>query len=170
MRSLTSTISPLLVLSIVVTLSGIAASITHALSRNEVRAEFTAGREAFGVERSPVSQREEVATTLSNVAAAWGVGDFEEVRAMLAKSLTDATIPTHYRSQLHLRIAQSHAAEGDPEAARAECLAIAAKTRNTRKCAVTKPVNGCANWSARLPINLAKAEFNRQPLHQSDRT
>jgi hypothetical protein len=97
----------------------------RALSRDEVRAEFTAGRETFEVELSPVLQREEVAATLSNIAAAWRAGDFEKARAMLAEPLNDASIPAHYRSQVHLRIAQSHAAEGNLEAARAEYRAIA---------------------------------------------
>ena len=97
----------------------------RALSRDEVRAEFMDGRDVFGVELSSAVQREEVADILSYAAHSWRDGDFEAVRTLLADTLGDTTIPAHYRSQVHLRIAQSHAAERNSSASRDEYRAIA---------------------------------------------
>ncbi|MCC5845490.1 MAG: right-handed parallel beta-helix repeat-containing protein [Verrucomicrobia bacterium] len=101
----------------------------RALSSDEVRGAFRARREVFGVEESPALraalQREALASAFEAVAAAWSAGDFPAVRAECARVLADTGFPAHARSYAHLRIAQSHSAEGNPAAARAEYLRIA---------------------------------------------
>lgn len=58
--------------------------------------------------------------------AAWAKKDFAGVRAQCGKVLAAADAPAHYRSYAHLRIAQSHLAEGSAPAARAQYQSIAA--------------------------------------------
>jgi len=103
----------------------------RALAVREVREEFMARRRKFGVKVSAqmqaAMQREAVAKVFSAVSDAWAAGDFVSVRAQCAKPLAMPGVLAHYRSYAHLRLAQSHMAEGNPAAARAEYAEIAAR-------------------------------------------
>ncbi len=103
--------------------------LRRAWDRDDVRAEFNRLRETFGVELSPevqaVERREQVEATFARVGELWAAGEFVSVREVCRGVMASPEIDASVRSYAHLRIAQSHLAEGDPAAAKAAYLAIA---------------------------------------------
>ena len=95
-----------------------------ALSRAEVKREFERLRGAFEPVVSAAAlaaeRREALAATLAEANRAWATGDFAAVRMHCAGIVAAPETTPQFRSYAHLRLAQSHAAEGQPAAARAE--------------------------------------------------
>ena len=104
----------------------------RALSRSEVRAEFTRWQDTFGAIVSPealaADRRQTLIEDFAGTHAAWSAGDFATVRELCRAVVESPDAPRGLRSYAHLRIAQSHTAEGDPERARAAYVRIAAAT------------------------------------------
>jgi len=103
----------------------------RALAAKEVRDEFMARRRTFGVRESAemraAMRREAIARAFRTISDAWAAGDFAAVRAQCAKPIAMPAVPAHVRSYAHLRMAQSHVAEGKPAAAKAEYAKIASE-------------------------------------------
>lgn len=102
----------------------------RALPRDEVKREFLRLKDAFKVVPSAadrMADRQE-ACEQALVAAdlAWTRKDWPGVRTALAPIIAETALPAHYRSHAHLRLAQSHNAEGRPDAARGVFATIAA--------------------------------------------
>ncbi|MBN2448760.1 MAG: hypothetical protein JXR77_00140 [Lentisphaeria bacterium] len=58
---------------------------------------------------------------------AWLAGDLDAARAPLAEMVREVSLPAHYRSYAHLRLAQISVAAGDTAAAKAEYARLAAE-------------------------------------------
>ena len=101
----------------------------RAWSRSEVRAEFARLQDTFGAVVSPealaAERRQEILERFAQTHQAWAAGRFVEVRKICAEVAASPDVPEGLRSYAHLRIAQSHVAEGKPDLARAEYAAIA---------------------------------------------
>ena len=102
----------------------------RALSRPEIKAEFAGLKDTFGAVESPeaiaAEKRELLMQEFSKTHDLWAAGDFAAVRAACAALVGSTDVPAALRSYAHLRIAQSHAAEGNGEAAKAQYAQIAA--------------------------------------------
>jgi hypothetical protein len=102
----------------------------HALTRDEVQAEFARLKDTFGAVVSPeamaAERREALMENFARTHEAWGGGDFATVREICAEVAASPDAPLGLRSYAHLRIAQSHVAEGRPDLARKEYERIAA--------------------------------------------
>jgi hypothetical protein len=102
----------------------------RALDPKEVRKDFLARRDAFGVKESEemkaAMQREAIAALFKVISDAWSAGDFATVRKQCARAVALEKAPVHFRSYAQLRLAQSYMATGDRAAARAEYAKIAA--------------------------------------------
>jgi hypothetical protein len=100
----------------------------RALSTAEVRAEFMDKRKAFNVKESEemkaAMQREAIAALFDVINKSWAAGDFAAVRQQCVRAVALEKAPAHFRSYAHLRLAQSYAAEGNNQAARAEYAKI----------------------------------------------
>ncbi len=99
------------------------------LARDEVRRAFLAAQERYAAATpEPLTAmllEERLDRAFSDVAAAWGRGDFAGVRERCLALAGDRNLPAHVRSYAHLRAAQSHQAERDPQAAAAEYARVA---------------------------------------------
>ena len=102
----------------------------RALSRPEIKAEFARLKDTFGAVESPeaiaAEKRELLMQEFAKTHDLWAAGDFAAVRAACTALMSSADVPAALRSYAHLRIAQSHAAEGEPDLAKAEYAKIAA--------------------------------------------
>jgi len=102
----------------------------RALSRAEVKTEFSRLKDTFGVRISPqaaaAERREAVMESFATSHAAWAKGDWAAVRAACAAVYQSAELPGSLRSYAHLRAAQSYVAEGNPRAASAEYTLVTA--------------------------------------------
>lgn len=102
----------------------------RAVSRAEIKAEFARLKDVFGVTLSPEAAAAEKRETLMEAFAkshdAWAAGRWGEVRAACDALVKSADAPAALRSYAALRLAQSFAAEGKPDQARAEYMKIAA--------------------------------------------
>ena len=103
----------------------------RALAVQEVRDEFLARREIFGVKESAAMkaamEREAIAAAFAAIADAWAADDHATVRARCAEILARQDAPAHFRSYAHLRLAQSHMATDSRTAARNVYEAIRAQ-------------------------------------------
>lgn len=103
-----------------------------ALPRPAVRREFERLRDTFkpvlSRELVAAERRETLAASLDEVAPLWSAGDFAAVRKRCAAIIASPEATPQLRSYAHLRLAQSHVAEGKPAAARREYDRIAAAT------------------------------------------
>jgi hypothetical protein len=104
----------------------------RALPRAEVKAEFARLNDTFGVTVSPetaaIEKREALMDALAKTHAAWASGDYAAVRAACAAVIAAPDAPASLRSCAALRIAQSYAAEGKSDLAKAEYARIATNT------------------------------------------
>ncbi|MEK6794442.1 MAG: LamG-like jellyroll fold domain-containing protein [Spirochaetota bacterium] len=103
---------------------------TEALSREAVRAEFNAMKGIFGIsesaESAAIDARETAKENFAAAANAWAQRNFSGVRDACRKVIDIASMPAHFKSYAHLRIAQSFAAERNTAAAKAEYAKIQA--------------------------------------------
>ncbi len=87
----------------------------RALTRKDVRAEFKAGRDTYGVtesaEAAAIEVREVIRDIFTAANAAWKAKNFSAVRAECSKVTAMQKAPPQHRSYAHLRIAQSCLAE-----------------------------------------------------------
>ena len=94
----------------------------RALSKSDVRSEFDRFKTVFEVVESPAvaaaKRRERLAAALERANRAWAGRDFGAVRKHSEAVVGETEAPAQYRSYAHLRIAQSHAAEGHAAAAK----------------------------------------------------
>ncbi len=108
----------------------------RAWSRRDVQAEFHRWQDAFAVVVSPealaADRRQTLIEDFAQTHAAWAAGDFATVRQLCTAVVESPDAPWGLRSYAHLRIAQSHTAEGDLERARAEYARIAAAEEYAR--------------------------------------
>jgi len=102
----------------------------RALTRDDVKAEFARLQDTFGAVVSPeamaAESRELLMASFARTREAWAAGDFATVRAICGEVAASPDAPSGLRSYAHLRIAQSHVAEGRPDLAREEYDRIAA--------------------------------------------
>ncbi len=102
----------------------------RALTRDEVRAEFTRLSDTFGAVASPeamaAERRELLLENFDRTHVAWTDGDFAAVRDICAEVAASPDASSGLRSYAHLRIAQSHVVEGRPDLATEEYARIAA--------------------------------------------
>ena len=101
----------------------------HAGSRAGIGAEFARLQDGFSVtelpEAIPARKRELIPEALSRTRDAWAAGDFDAVRDACAVIIASSDVAKGLRSYAHLRLAQSHLAEGNQALARAEYAKIA---------------------------------------------
>lgn len=102
----------------------------RALTPNEVRDAFLAARETFGVAETEQARafhlRETIVDRFAAVNRAWSEKKFSAVRRECQSVLAHTDAAPQLRSYAHLRLAQSHVAEGESPLALAEYLRIAA--------------------------------------------
>ena len=104
----------------------------RALSRAEVKAEFVRLKDTFGVTESPemmaAEKREALTQAFAKTHAAWAAGDYSAVRTVCAAVVASPDAAASLRSYADLRSAQSYAAEGKADMAKAEYARIATNT------------------------------------------
>ena len=92
-----------------------------ALTKEEVRGEFEARKEIFNVTESAEAlaaiKKDRMMGAFTAANEAWAAGDFAAVRAQCAQTVSSPEAPAHFRSYAHLRVAQSHVAQGNRPAA-----------------------------------------------------
>jgi len=102
-----------------------------ALSREAVTVEFERLKDTFEIVESEdavaAKERLRLAQTFAQANAAWVEGDFEQVRGLCQELVASDSSPAHFRSYAHLRIAQSHLAQGNRSAAKTTYEVIAAQ-------------------------------------------
>jgi hypothetical protein len=103
-----------------------------ALPRAEVKAEFARLKATFGVTESPeavaAEKREALMDAFAKTREAWAAGDYASVRTACAAVISSPNAPASLRSYADLRSAQSYAAQGKTDLAKAEYARIAANT------------------------------------------
>ena len=104
----------------------------RALPQAEVKAEFAWLKATFGVTELPGAvapvKRGELMDAFAKTRETWAAGDFASVRTACAAVIASPDAPSNLRSYADLRSAQSYAAEGKSDLAKAEFARIAANS------------------------------------------
>ncbi|TVS11932.1 MAG: hypothetical protein EA424_23160 [Planctomycetaceae bacterium] len=145
----------------------------RALTRAQVREQFTALQDTFGAVVSPealaAARRQELIERFGQTHEAWAEGRFAEVRAVCADVVASADAPGALQSYAHLRIAQSHMAEQQLRLARSEYATIAANEHypDVHRQEAAQLVQEIDRRSRGLPARDPAA--SRTPIPQIDR-